>query len=129
MPTTAATRLCVDCLLHMRINLNHVSVQIRMITNHDLGVPSSGNEDSVDTATKRSGEDVADLQTDDEGEGYHDGRIPPRLVICRLSEDQVQVGQEGAGIGDEGGSHAEDGADEAFVDEGIDATIFDHSRC
>lgn len=42
-----------------------------------------------------------------------------------MREDQVQVRKESACIGDEGGAHGEHGTDQALVDQGVDAAVFD----
>lgn len=40
---------------------------------------------------------------------------------------EVEVTQQGAKVGDKGAAHSEDGADEAVVDEGVDAAVLHHA--
>jgi len=107
--------------------MNHLLVQIRVLVHHDLGVPRGRHEDGVDAAAQRRREDIAYLQADEEREGHDDGRVGPVGVVRRAREDQVQVRQQGAGVGDEGGAHGEHGADQALVDQGVDSAVFDHA--
>ena len=40
---------------------------------------------------------------------------------------EIEVTQQGAEVGDEGATHGEDGADEAVIDEGVDAAVLHHA--
>ena len=118
---------CMDGLLHMGVNLHHLVIQVRMVANHDLRIPCSSNKNAIDATTNRGSEDVADLQANQEGVGYDDGRVAAVGVVGGRREDHVQVGQQRAGVAYKGAAHAEHGADQAFVDQGVDAAVFYHS--
>ena len=98
-----------------------------MICHRDLRIPRHCHEQRVNPAIEGRDEDVRDLQADDERKGDHHGREGAVAVVRGRREDEVEVRQEGAGVGDEAGAHGEDGADEAFVDEGVDATLLNHA--
>ncbi len=72
----------------------------------------------------RCHENLADLQADEERKGHDDGRKGSSLVISRLCELEVEEGEQGGEIGDEGRAHGKDGTDEAVVYESIDAAVF-----
>lgn len=88
----------MDHLLHLRIDLDHLVVQLGVVLPHNLGSPTGGNEGGVDPTRQRSGEDICDLEPDEEGEGDDEYRVLSLVVISGLREVQIQVGEEGAGI-------------------------------
>ena len=114
-------------LLHPWIHGDHSGVEIRMITHEHVGVPRSCDKDGVDAAANGCHEDLADLEADEEGKGHDDRRESAGVVVARGSELEVEKSEECAEVGDEGGTHGEYGADQAVVDECVDAPVFHHS--
>lgn len=90
----------MDGLLNMRICRHHFGVQIRVFCDHDLRVECCSNENSVDTAADRGGENIGDLQTNQECERNDNGCVLAVAVVRRRGEDQVQVSQESAQVSD-----------------------------
>jgi hypothetical protein len=106
----------MDSLLDLRVDLHHLVVQFGVITAHDGWVPTSRDEDGLDTTGDRSGEDGADLKTDEEGEGHDDGGEATILVVGGRSKVEVQVGEERGGVTDEDTAERENGANEAVLE-------------
>lgn len=77
----------------MRVHLDHVLVQLRVLAHHNLGIPCSSHKDGLDTTLQRRGEAVGDLQTDEESIGDDDGSESAVGVVGRVSEDEVEVGE------------------------------------
>ena len=115
-------------LLHLRINLHHPLIQIRMIPHQNLGIPRARHEDRVHPAANRRHEDLAHLQPDQEGKRHDDGRELAAFVVLGFGEFEVEEGEEGAEIGDKGAAHGKDRADQAVVDESVDAAVLHHAR-
>lgn len=113
-------------LLNVRVHLHHLMIQVRMISDHNLGVPCCCNKYCVDTTAERCSEHVADLETDKESERDNDGSKSTISVIRGLCEYQVEVRKQGASIPHECRTQAENRSDQTFVDESIDAPVFDH---
>lgn len=113
-------------LLDMRVDADHAGIQVGMIPHQDLRIPRTGHEYGIDATAKRRGEDVADLEADEEGEGNHNRSVGAILVVSGRGEDEVEVGEKRAGIGNKGRAHAEDGADETFIDKGVNSAVLDH---
>ena len=80
-------------LLDMRVHLNHVLVQLRVLAHHDLGIPGSSHENGLDTALQRRGEAVGDLQADEESVRDDDGGESAVGVVAWVGEDEVEVGE------------------------------------
>lgn len=106
-------------LLNLRIDPNHGVVDVPVVPHEDLGVPRRGDEDGVDAARDGRREDVCDLQADEEGEEHDDSRPAAVAVVLGLREEEVEVREEGAGVGDEQTTKGQDGADEAFLKLGL----------
>ena len=102
-------------LLNMRINPNHGIVDIRVVPHEDVGVPRRRDKDGVHAARDGCREDVCDLQADEEGEEHNDGRPVAIGVVLGLREEEIEVREEGAGVGDEEPAKGQDRADEAFL--------------
>jgi hypothetical protein len=86
-----------------------------VIAPHDLGVPTGSDKDGLDTAGDGCGEDVCDLEADEERKGQDDGGVLAVVVVGWVGEVEVEVGQEGAGVCDEEGAEGKDGSDEAVL--------------
>jgi len=91
----------MNSLLHMRIHGNQLAIQLSVLLNHDLRIKSRRHENSIDTTTDWRSEDLADLQTDEEGVGNDDGREVAVGVVAWLGENEVEVGEQGASVADE----------------------------
>lgn len=104
-----------DSLLHLGVHAHHLVVQLGVVSPHDLGVPSHGNKDGVDTAGQGCGKDVGNLETDEESKGHNDGCEVAIAVVAGVGKEQVQVGKEGAGVGDEDGAKRQNRSDQAFL--------------
>jgi len=115
----------MNSLLHMRVHRNELSVQLWVLVDHDRGIERSRNEDGIDTAGDGRDEDLANLQADEEGESDNNRGEASIIIVGRVGEDKVQVCEECAGVGYEGGAHGQDRTDEALVDEGVDAAVLD----
>lgn len=113
-------------LLYLRVHTDHPLVEIRMISHQNIRIPRARHEDRIHSAANRRHEDLAHLQSDQECKRHDNGREGAALVVCRLREFQIEKGQKGAQVGDEGGAHGEDGADETVIDEGVDAAVLHH---
>lgn len=101
-------------------------IQLSVLVHQDLRIPRHGDEQGINSSGERDGEAVRNLQAYEEGVCYHDWSEVAVAVVGRVGEDDVNVGHQGAGVGDEHGAHGEDGADQAFVDERVDSPVFDH---
>lgn len=95
-----------------------------MVLVHDLGIPAHGDKDGVDAAGQRRGEDVCDLEANEEGKGHDDGggsavaKVVVEIARVAAAEDaglEEEVRDEAADDADEEGAEAEDGTDEAFL--------------
>lgn len=134
----------MDSLLHLRVDLDHLVIQLRVVTAHDSRVPTCGDEDGLDTTGDRSGEDGADLEPDEEGEGHDDGGEATVLIVCGRGEVEVQISEERGGVTDEYTTEGENrtnkavlecvstGADtmcgwKTYVDKRVNATVLHHS--
>lgn len=61
----------MDGYLDLGIDPDHRVIQVGMVLHQSLRFPRRRHEDRVDSAAYRRSKDVADLQADEEGEGYH----------------------------------------------------------
>ncbi len=96
---------CMDHLLYFRIGSHHSVVDIRMIPDQNLGIPSRSHEDGVDAASYRRHEDLAYLQADQKGERHYNRRVGAAGVVCWLGEFEVQVCEEGTKVANKGRAH------------------------
>lgn len=87
--------LSVNSLLHLRVDLNHLLVELRVLAHENLGIPSGGDEDGVDAARQRRREAVGDLQADEEGVGNDDGGESAVGVVGWVGEDEVEECEAG----------------------------------
>lgn len=85
--------LSVNSLLHVRVNLDHVLVQLRVLAHHDLRIPCGSHENGLDTTLQRCGEAVGDLKTNEEGIGDDDRSESAVGVVGWVGEDEVEVGK------------------------------------
>ncbi len=99
--TLTSHELCMNHLLHLRINPHHFLIEVRMISHQDIRIPRRSNENSIDTTTNRRHEDLADLQSNQEGESHNDRGKCASLIISWFRELQVEVGEKGADVGHE----------------------------
>lgn len=86
-------QLSVNSLLHVRVHLDHVLVQLRVLAHHDLGIPSCSDKDSLDTRLQRCCKAVGDLQADEESVGDDDWSKAAVAIVGWVGEDQVEVGK------------------------------------
>jgi hypothetical protein len=108
----------VDSDLYMGVHSDHLVVQLRMISFENLRIPGTCDEDGIDTARQRGGEDVGNLKADEESESHNHRRVTAVLIISGLRECDIKVRQEGTSIADEDRTEAENGANEAFLNRG-----------
>ena len=83
----------MDSLLHVRVDLDHVLVQLRVLAHHDLRIPGGSDKDCLDTRLQRCCEAVRDLQADEESVGDDDGGETAIAVVGWIGEDEVEVGE------------------------------------
>ena len=117
----------MDLLCYLGVYGDHASVEVGVIAHEDLWIPGSGDEEGGDAAFERGQEDVGNLEADYEAEGQDDGGVAATFVVHWLGVDEVQVGEEGTDVTDQGSAHGEDGIDETGIDQDIDATVFHHA--
>jgi hypothetical protein len=117
----------VDSLLHVGVDCNHALVKIRMLPHQNLGVPCHCDKDRVDATRQRRSEDIAYLQSNQEGESDNYRRVRAIRVIRWRREEEVEVCEERACVCNEGGAHGKYWTNQAFVDESIDSAVLDHS--
>ncbi|KFY36336.1 hypothetical protein V494_05100 [Pseudogymnoascus sp. VKM F-4513 (FW-928)] len=88
------------------------------------GVKRHRHKQRRHTALDRDEKDIADLQADEERVRHDHGVVVG--VDHHVAVAQVEVREEHADVTDEDGAHGEDGVDQAFVDERVDAAVFHH---
>lgn len=113
----------MDSLLNMWIHGDHFLIQLRMLSHHYLWIPGCSNENSVQTTAERCGEDVGDLQADQESKGHNDHCVVAIVVVAWMREHNVEIGQESAQIRDSRCAHCKDRTDKTLVDQRVDTTI------
>ena len=101
--------LSMYILLHLGVNSNNPSIEIRVLPHHHITIPRHCHENRVNSTAQRRHENLAYLQPDQEAECKHNGRECPAFVVGWVGELEVEEGEEGTEIGDEGGAHGEDG--------------------
>jgi hypothetical protein len=116
----------VDRLLDVRVHSYHTVIKIGMFPHKHFRIPGHGDKDRIETTAQGGGENITDLESNQEREGDHDRCVGAIRVVCRRCEDEVEVGQQCASIGDECSSHGEHRPDQALVDKRIDTAILDH---
>ena len=102
-------------LLDLRVHSAHLLIQLWVIAPHDRGVPASSDKDGFDTAGDGGGEDVCDLEADEEGKGQDDGGVLSIVVVGRVGEVEVEVGQKGTGVCNEEGAEGKNGSNETVL--------------
>jgi hypothetical protein len=117
----------VDSLLHVGVHRNHALVKIRMLPHQNLGVPRHRDKDGVDATGQRRSENVANLQSNQEGESDDHRRVRAIRVVCWRREEEVEVCEERACVCDKGCAHGQYWTNQAFVDESVDSAVLDHS--
>lgn len=116
-PLIGRLSLCsgMDSLLDLGVHPDHLLVQLRVLLDHDLGVPGRSHENGVDATGDWRGEHIGDLKPDEERKGDDDGREAAALVVRGVRDVEVDEGQQRAGITDERGAEGQHGADEASL--------------
>ena len=102
-------------VLDLGVHLNHFSPQLRMLIPQDLRVPAGCHKDCVNTTGQRSSEDVGNLETNKEGKSENDGCETTILVVRRIGESEVEVGEKSASVRNKGGSKGENGTNKTFL--------------
>lgn len=77
-------------LLNLREYLDHLLVQVRVVGDHDLGVPCHSDKDGINTTAEWRGEDVADLQANEKGKGADDHGEASGRVVRGFREFEVK---------------------------------------
>ncbi len=108
-------QLCVNRLLNVWIDADHSCIQVWMVSHQHLWVPSHRYKYSLQAGRQWLCDSVADLEADEEREGYHYRRKSSICVVGRMREDQVEVGQESSCKGHEDCAHGEDGSNTTKV--------------
>lgn len=88
----------MNSLLHLRINPDHILIQLRVLAHEHLGIPRGRDENRIDPARQRGGEAVGDLQADEESVRDDHGREFAVGVVGRVREDEVEEGEAGRGL-------------------------------
>jgi len=92
-------------ILHMRINLYESLIQIWIFPDKDLRIKRHRNKERRHSTLNRDQENITDLQADEECECHDDRSEAAAGVVSGVRELNVQVGKEGAHVGDENGAH------------------------
>lgn len=116
----------MDCLLNLRVKLHQLVVDIRVVIDHDLRIPSHSDEDSLNTTTNGSHEDLADLQTNQESESHDDGGEVTIPVVGGVGELQIEIGQQRTDIGDKSRTHSQNRTHETVLHESINSSVAHH---
>ena len=103
----------MDHLLYFGVDAHHSGVEIGMIAHQDLWVPSRCNEYRIHAATDWRHEDLADLQSNQEGEGHDYRCVFAAVVVLWLGELEVKESEQSTEIGDESGAHGQNRAYQA----------------
>lgn len=77
----------MDGLLYVWVHSYHLGVQLWMLPHQHFRIPGRSDEDGVNAARDRNSEDVADLQTDQEGIGYHNRGELAVAIVARAGEN------------------------------------------
>lgn len=85
--------------------MNQALPQIRELIDEHLGIESHRHKEGRNTTLDRNEEDIGNLQTDEECERHDNGRESVALVVSWRSKGEVEVGEEGAEVGYEDGTH------------------------
>lgn len=104
-----------NSLLNLGVDLYHLPVEFGVVADHDLRVPTGGDEDGIDTGGDGCGEDESDLEAYKEREGDDNRREAAVPVVLGLCDEEVDVAGEGARVTNEHGTERQNGADEAFL--------------
>ena len=78
-------------------------------------IPTHRNESSIDTARQGRREDIRNLEADKEGEGQDDGSILAVVIVRRVGEIEVEVGEQRTSVSNGKTAEREDGANQAFL--------------
>lgn len=97
-----------------------------MISHQHIRIPSRRHKNSIHPTPNRRHKDPTNLQPYQKRKRHDHRRKLPSLIVPRFCELQVEVGEEGAEVGDERGAHSKDGPDEAIIDKSINAAVFHH---
>lgn len=116
----------MDCLLDSRVNLHQLVINIRVVINHDLRIPSHRHEDGLNATTNGSHEDLADLKTNQESESHNDRGEVTIPVVRGVGELQIEIGQQRTDIGDESRTHSQHRTHQAVLHESINSSIAHH---
>lgn len=86
-----------------------------MVSDHDLRIPASSDENSINTTRQGCGKDVGDLESNEERECYHNWSVSSIRVILGIRDKQVDVANKGTGVANEQSSKGEDRANETIL--------------
>lgn len=117
----------MNSLLYLRINLDQLLVQARMLPHHNLGVPRHRRKNRLNPRPHRRQKNLCNLQPNHKRKRHNHRRKVAVCVIPRIRKLEVQVCQQRADIRHAHASHRKHGAHEAVVNEGVDAAIAHHS--
>lgn len=110
------TRLpVVDDLLDVRVQADHLLVELGVVLDEDLRVPAGSDEDGLNTARDGGREDVGNLEADEEGKGENHGGKTTALVVLGLGNLEVDICEQGACVADKQSTEREHGANQAFL--------------
>lgn len=73
-------------LLDVGIHLYHLVVQVRMLSDHDLRIPSRCYEDRIDTTAQGRRKDITDLKSNQKRKSDHDRCIATIVIVGGLGE-------------------------------------------
>jgi hypothetical protein len=71
---------------------------------------------------------LTNLEAYQESESHYNRSVGALRVVGGRREDEVEVSQERAGIGDEGSSHGKHRSDQTLVDKRINTAVLDHPK-
>lgn len=117
----------VDDLLDLGIQANHLMVKFRVIADHDLGIPTGGDKNRLDTARDGCRKNIGNLESNEERKRQDDGGEAASLVVGGFGNLEVDVGEQGASVADGQGSKGKDGSNKTFLHHEL-AKLFPNSK-
>ena len=100
----------------MRVDADQFGVEIRVLSDQDIWIPTHGNKDSVNTTADRCQENLADLQANQECKCHNHRGECSATVVGGIGELQVQVREQCTEVCHEKTAHGQDRPGKTIVD-------------
>ena len=99
-----------------------------MISHQDVRIPCRCDENGVSAAADRRHENLAHLETNQEGKRQDDGSIAATVIVGGACKLEIEEGEQSAKIANESRAHREHRTNKAIVHQCIDTSILHHPR-